>query len=68
MPELDNIDSLGTGTQAMKMVPVVTQVHGNTEASKVVIDVEKEAETVEKKQIASRSEFWQHFDKIKDEK
>jgi DNA-binding XRE family transcriptional regulator len=34
----------------------------------VVIDVENETQTVEKKLIASRSEYWQHFDKIKDEK
>jgi hypothetical protein len=63
MPEPGNIDSLGTGTQAMEMVPVVTQVHGNTE----VIDVD-DSETVEKKQLASRSEYWQHFIKIKDDK
>jgi hypothetical protein len=37
MPEPGNIDSLGTGTEAMEMVPVLTQVHGNTE----VIDVDE---------------------------
>jgi hypothetical protein len=42
MPEQgDTIESVGTGTQAMEMVPVETQVHGNAEkeTEKVVIDV-----------------------------
>jgi hypothetical protein len=72
MPEQgDTIESVGTGTQAMEMVPVETQVHGNAEkeTEKVVIDVdEKETEKVERKEIATRSEMWQHFIKIKDEK
>jgi hypothetical protein len=51
MPEPGNIDSLGTGTQAMEMVPVLTQVHGNTE----VIDVdETETGGMLKEKIAKR--------------
>ena len=71
----DNIESQGTSTQAMAMVPVEqTQEHGKTVAEgpineKVVIDVEeKETRKPERKELASRSEMWQHFIKIKDDK
>jgi len=84
MPEPeDNMDSVGTGTQfdsqqAMVMVPMSvaeqpsleTQEQGKTEGTKkVVIDVdEKETEKTQRKELAPRSEMWQHFIKIKDDK
>ena len=77
------MDSVGTGTQfdsqqAMVMVPMSvaeqpsleTQEQGKTEGTKkVVIDVdEKETEKTQRKELAPRSEMWQHFIKIKDDK
>jgi hypothetical protein len=63
--------------QDMTMVPVdakdqengtaVAEIEGTTN-KKVVIDVEKETEKPERKELASISEMWQHFIKIKDEK
>lgn len=70
----DNIGSQVIGTQAVAMVPVEqTQEHGKTVPEgpvneNVVIDVEKETGKAERKELASRSEMWQHFIKIKDEK
>ena len=77
------MDSVGTGTQfdsqqAMVMVPMSvakqpsleTQEQGKIEGTKkVVIDVdEKETEKTQRKELAPRSEMWQHFIKIKDDK
>jgi hypothetical protein len=80
----DNINSLGSGTHfeseetpAMAMVAatlneqsVMAQVQGTTEGTKnVVIGLEEtENENVQRKEMPSRSEMWQHFIKIKDEK
>jgi hypothetical protein len=80
----DNIESLGTvtpserqETRAMAMVAVETEVQvqvqgqqGKTSDNKIVlIDVEEtEKEKVERKEMASRSDMWQHFIKIKDDK
>ncbi|CAD6258482.1 unnamed protein product [Miscanthus lutarioriparius] len=65
-------------TQAMVMVPMSvveqpsleTQEQGKTKGTKkVVIDVdEKESEKTQRKELAPRSEMWQHFIKIKDDK
>ncbi|RLN39406.1 zinc finger BED domain-containing protein RICESLEEPER 2-like [Panicum miliaceum] len=64
--------------QAMVMVPMSvdeqpsfeTQEQGKTEGTKkVVIDVdEKETEKTQRKELASRSEMWQYFIKIEDDK
>jgi hypothetical protein len=50
------------------MVQVETQVQDKTDDNKkMVINVEeKEKEKVERREMASRSEMWQHFVKIKD--
>jgi hypothetical protein len=80
----DNIESLGTvtpserkETRVMAMVAVETEVQvqvqgqqGKTNDNKtVLIDVEEtEKEKVERKEMASRSDMWQHFIKIKDDK
>jgi hypothetical protein len=79
----DNIESLGTvtpserqETRSMAMVEVETEVQvqvqgqqGKTNDNKtVLIDVEETEERVERKEMASRSDMWQHFIKIKDEK
>ena len=75
MPEPeDNIESLANGTQfesqETTMVQVETQVQDKTDDNKkMVINVEeKEKEKVERREMASRSEMWQHFIKIKDDK
>lgn len=72
MPEPeDNIESLANGTQfesqETTMVQVETQVQDKTDDNKkMVINVEeKEKEKVERREMASRSEMWQHFIKIK---
>lgn len=75
MPEPeDNIESLANGaqfeSQETTMVQVETQVQDKTDDNKkMVINVEeKEKEKVERREMASRSEMWQHFIKIKDDK
>jgi hypothetical protein len=80
----DNINSLGSDTHfeseetpAIEMVAatvneqsVKAQVQGTTEGTKnVVIDLEEtKTENIQRKKMPSRSEMWQHFIKIKDEK
>jgi hypothetical protein len=80
----DNINSLGSDTHfeseetpAIEMVAatvneqsVKAQVQGTTEGTKnVVIGLEEtETENVQRKEMPSRSEMWQHFIKIKDDK